>query len=226
MNASDQTTTGVCIIFSYLLKVASTKQGNTSTNHDDERDKLIERYLYDTTIFCLNILTNIVEMVPHSAKYMIEHITVNDEGVNAITWLSRWVVSTTSGFRKSIMKGSFGSQGETDESTTGGDELKAGEEGNLVTAGNGFVLLAYLMLEDEQSSSSTASIRDAVIEELPFDENGASGGIQYMIKTLKAFCNFYHYSVGDLSVAVIAPIVKLISGLQKLDAVEQRKTWL
>ena len=224
MNSSDQTTTGVCIIFSYLLKVASTKQGKSSTNHDDERDKSIERYLYDTTIFCLNILTNIVEMVPHSAKYMIEHITVNDEGVNAITWLSRWVVSTTAGFRKSIMKGSFGSQGETEEST-GGDELKAGEEGNLVTAGNGFVLLAYLMLEDE-SSSSSASIRDAVIKELPIDESGASGGIQYMIKTLKAFCNFYHYSVGDLSVAVIAPIVKLIAGLQKLDVAEQRKTWL
>lgn len=226
MNASDQTTTGVCIIFSYLLKVASTKQGEASTNHDHERDKSNERYLYDTTIFCLNILTNIVEMVPHSAKYMIEHIAVNDEGVNAITWLSRWVVSTTSGFRKSIMKGSFGSQGETEETAGGGDELKAGEEGNLVTAGNGFVLLAYLMLEDEHSSSSSASIRDAVIKELPIDDSGASGGIQYMIKTLKAFCNFYHYSVGDLSVAVIAPVVKLIAGLQKLDVVEQRKAWL
>ncbi|KAK1748773.1 hypothetical protein QTG54_000712 [Skeletonema marinoi] len=226
MVASDQTTTGVCIIFSYLLKVSSTKQGKASTRHDDERDKSSERYSYDTTIFCLNILTNVVEMVPHSAKYMIEHIVVNDVcRVNAIPWLARWVVSTTSGFRKSIMKGSFGSQGETEESA-GSDELKAGEEGNLVTAGNGFVLLAYLMLEDESSSSSTSSIRDAVIKELPVDESGASGGIQYMIKTLKAFCNFYHYSVGDLSVAVIAPVVKLIAGLQKLDVVEQRKAWL
>ncbi len=224
MTASDQSTTGVCVIFSYLLKAASTKQGKSTSSHDDDKDKSRERYLYDTTIFCLNILTNIVEMVPHSAKNMIENITVNDEGVSAISWLTRWIVSSTSGFRQSIMKGSFGSQGETEEST-GGDELKAGEEGNLVTAGNGFVLLAYLMLEDE-SSSSSESIRDAVIKELPFDESGASGGIQYMIKTLKAFCNFYHYSVGDLSVAVIAPIVKLIAGLQKLDVVEQRKTWL
>eukprot|EP00986_Skeletonema_menzelii_P003518 scaffold1089_cov131-Skeletonema_menzelii.AAC.11 len=219
MVASDQKTTGVCIIFSYLLKAASAKQGN-----DDDIDKSRERYLYDTTIFCLNILTNIVEMVPHSAKHMIEHIAINDEGVSAIPWLTRWIVSSTSGFRKSIMKGSFGSQGETEESASG-DELKAGEEGNLVTAGNGFVLLAYLMLEDEPSSSSV-SIRDVVIKELPIDESGASGGIQYMIKTLKAFCNFYHYSVGDLSVAVIAPIVKLIAGLQKLDVAEQRKTWL
>ena len=43
-----------------------------------------------------------------------------------------------------------------------------------------------------------------------------------MIKTLKAFCNFYHYSVGDLSVAVIAPVVKLIAGLEKIDMVERQ----
>ena len=223
MVVSDQTTTGVCIIFSYLLKIVSTKQRKATPNHDD--DKASERYSYDTSIFCLNILTNIVEMVPHSAKHMIEHIFVTDAGINAISWLARWVVSTTSGFQNSIMKGSFGSQGKLEESA-GGDELKAGEEGNLVTAGNGFVLLAYLMLEDESASSTSLSIRDAVIKELPFDGSGASGGIQYMIKTLKAFCNFYHYSVGDLSVAVIAPIVKLIAGLQKLDVAEQRKSWL
>ena len=122
------------------------------------------------------------------------------------------------------MKGSFGSDDK--EHSSDGDELQAGEEGNLVTAGNGFVLLAYLMLEDETSSSSSSSIRDKVVKELPIDESGSSGGIQYMIKTLKAFCNFYHYSVGDLSVAVIAPIVKLIAGLEKLDVIEQRKSWL
>jgi hypothetical protein len=226
MVASDQTMTGVCIIFSYLLRIVSTKQGKVTTNHDDDiRDKSSERYSYDTTIFCLNILTNIVEMVPHSAKHMIENIIITDEGMNAISWLTRWVVSTTSGFQKSIMQGSFGSEGET-ETSAGGDELKAGEEGNLVTAGNGFVLLAYLMLDDESSSSTSSKIRDAVIKELPFDESGTSGGIQYMIKTLKAFCNFYHFSVGDLSVAVIAPVVKLIAGLQKLDVMEQRKAWL
>lgn len=224
MISSDQTTSGVCIIFSYLLRVVSMKKGKVTTNHDDDSDKSSERYSYDTTIFCLNILTNIIEMVPHSARHMIENIVVTDGGIHAIAWLTRWVVSTTSGFQKSIMQGSFGSQVETGAS--GGDELKAGEEGNLVTAGNGFVLLAYLMLEDESSISTSSRIRDAIIKELPFDESGTSGGIQYMIKTLKAFCNFYHYSVGDLSVAVIAPVVKLIAGLQKIDMMEQRKAWL
>lgn len=224
MISSDQTTSGVCIIFSYLLRVVSMKKGKVTTNHDDDSDKSSERYSYDTTIFCLNILTNIIEMVPHSARHMIENIVVTDGGIHAIAWLTRWVVSTTSGFQKSIMQGSFGSQVETGAS--GGDELKAGEEGNLVTAGNGFVLLAYLMLEDESSISTSSRIRDAIIKDLPFDESGTSGGIQYMIKTLKAFCNFYHYSVGDLSVAVIAPVVKLIAGLQKIDMMEQRKAWL
>ena len=238
MSSTDQTTTGVSIIFSYLMDVVS-KKYKKSTSRGNGSDNLSDKYSYDAIIFCLNILTNVVEMAPHSAKHMMECITVTDNDTNAITWLTRWVVSITSGFQKSIMKGSFGSEAKTKESAGDSfcckaatseesppEELKAGEEGNLVTAGNGFVLIAYLMLDDELASSSPSSIRDSVIKELPVDNAGTSGGIQYMIKTLKAFCNFYHYSVGDLSVAVIAPVVKLISGLEKLDMVEQRKAWL
>jgi hypothetical protein len=228
MVESDKTTsaTGVSIIFTHLLNTVSKQHRKPITTHDeDDGNKSNEKYSYDTTIFCLNILTNIIETAPQTAKHMIENIVITNEEMDAISWLTRWVVSTTSGFQKSVMKGSFGSDDK--EHSSDGDELQAGEEGNLVTAGNGFVLLAYLMLEDETSSSSSLSIRDKVVKELPIDESGASGGIQYMIKTLKAFCNFYHYSVGDLSVAVIAPIVKLISGLEKLDVqIEQRKSWL
>lgn len=224
--SDDTIVTGFYIIFSYLLRIVSKKQERPATNYDEDIYKSNERYWYDTTIFCLNTLTNIVEMVPHTAKHLIEHIVVTDEGINAVSWLTRWVVSTTSGFQKSVMKGSFGSDHGDREHSADSDELKAGEEGNLVTAGNGFVLLAYLMLDDDSSSSSSSSIRMAVLKELPIDASGSSGGIQFMMKTLKAFCNFYHYSVGDLSVAVIAPVVKLIAGLQKLDVVEQRKAWL
>lgn len=224
---SDKTTsaTGVSIIFTHLLNTVSKQHRKSTATHDeDDGNKSNEKYSYDTTIFCLNILTNIIETAPLTAKHMIENIVITNEEMNAISWLTRWVVSTTSGFQESVMKGSFGSDDK--QHSSDGDELQAGEEGNLVTAGNGFVLLAYLMLEDETSSSSSSSIRDKVVKELPIDESGSSGGIQYMIKTLKAFCNFYHYSVGDLSVAVIAPIVKLISGLEKLDVIEQRKSWV
>mmetsp|Transcript_9583 Transcript_9583/g.17566 ORF Transcript_9583/g.17566 Transcript_9583/m.17566 type:complete len:178 (+) Transcript_9583:1-534(+) len=142
--------------------------------------------------------------------------------IPGLTWLVRWVVSKTTGFQNSVMKGSFGSQDETNTAIDT-NELKAGEEENLVISGNGFVLLACLMVDHEHVSSG--SIRDSILKELPIDSDGNSGGIQFMIKTLKAFCNFYHYSVGDLSVAVIAPVVKLITGLEEINEAEQQAKW-
>ena len=41
--------------------------------------------------------------------------------------------------------------------------------------------------------------------------------VTFIINTLKAFCNFYHYAIGDLSVAVVAPVKTLI---EKLDALK------
>jgi hypothetical protein len=174
-------------------------------------------------------MTNMVEMAPSETRNMFEKIVVNE--CSGLTWLTRWVVSKTLGFRDSLMKGSFGSNAcATDDGGIGLVEradsgLESGEEENLVTSGNGFVLLAYLIVEecDSPSSSWTSSlqgIRDCILKELPInDEDGESGGIQYIIKVLKAFCNFYHYSVGDLSVAVIAPVVKLITGLEKMNII-------
>ncbi|KAL7466154.1 hypothetical protein ACHAXS_006446 [Conticribra weissflogii] len=217
--------TGLDIIFTQLLR---TSHFNTPVITCAERFN--ERSRYDSNILCLNILTNVVEMVPHPTKATIAGMTITDKdmdsrdlSISVVAWLSRWIVSKTTGFQKSVMKGSFGSTkvvttSSATISTVNNDddsELKAGEEGNLVTAGNGFVLLSYLMLNDDSSSSQT--IQDIVIGELPMDKDGKSGGIQFMIKTMKAFCNFYHYSVGDLSVAVISPIVRLIAGLEKLD---------
>lgn len=217
--------TGLDIILTRLIR---NSQFNTEIISGAARFN--EKSRYDSNILCLNILTNVVEMVPHPTKATIVGMTVTKEAskssdlnMSAVAWLSRWIVSKTSGFRKSVMKGSFGSAAVAKSSSASDieenydeySELKAGEEGNLVTAGNGFVLLSYLMLNDNSFSSQT--IQDIVIGELPIDEDGTSGGIQFMIKTMKAFCNFYHYSVGDLSVAVISPIIKLIAGLEKLD---------
>lgn len=107
------------------------------------------------------------------------------------------------------MKGTFGSSA----SPAIDNELKTGENDNLVISGNGFVLLAYLIIGDDFTSHK---IRDAVLKELPVDHNGVTGGIQFIVKVLKAFCNYYHCTVGDISIAIIAPVVKLISGLELL----------
>jgi hypothetical protein len=202
-STSSNHTTGVGIVFCYLFRTVSLMQ--TKRAH--------HKMMYDHAIFCLNILTNTVEMDPDQAKRVIEAIVFDVDGAeeqSGLSWLTRWIVSTTSGFRESVMKGSFGSSASTHVD----NELKTGEDDNLVTAGNGFVLLASLMIGDDVSSRNN---RDIIQEELPIDQNGISGGIQFIVKVLKAFCNYYHYTVGDISVAVIAPVVKLITGLELLD---------
>jgi hypothetical protein len=55
-------------------------------------------------------------------------------------------------------------------------------------------------------------IRFVILEELPGDDRDAK--LAFVKNTLKAFCNFYHFSVGGLSVAVIAPIKELIKKLE------------
>jgi len=200
--------TGLDIIFSYLFQSVSKQPKSTP-----------QKMNYDNIIFCLNILTNIIEMVPNPTKSVIESIVVDVDGsekINGISWLAQWIVSKTSGFKDSILEGSFGSKSRV--SNVDLDELKAGEEDNLVTSGNGFVLLACLMIDDAESPSH--SIRNSVLKELPIDNDGNFIGFQFIVRTLKAFCNFYHYSVGDLSVAVIAPVVKLITGLEQMDSVK------
>ncbi|KAL3822615.1 hypothetical protein ACHAXA_006400 [Cyclostephanos tholiformis] len=215
-STSSSQITGLDVIFSYLFKIASLKQDRSA--HQQKMD-------YDNSIFCLNIITNTVEMAPDLTKRIIEKIVL-EEGcaskeastrLSGLTWLTRWVVSKTLGFQDSVMKGSFGSKA----SSTDDNELELGEEENLVLSGNGFVLLAYLIIDNgSHSGLSFPNIRDVIIKELPFHKDGKSGGTHFMIKVLKAFCNFYHYSVGDLSVAVIAPVTKLIAGLKSISGLK------
>ena len=98
----------------------------------------------------------------------------------------------------------------------------ASEEDRLVAAGNACVLLACLMTEPEEISEepeSTNTIRNLIIEQMPKHEDGSSTGVTMIINTLRAFCNFYHYSLGELSVAVVTPVKKLIQELEDLQAV-------
>ena len=195
--AKSKRISGLDILFSHLYKTVAA---------GGELDSIENKADYDSAIYCLTILSNVVEMSPSLSKGNFEKMVVS--GTSAISWLAQWVVSRTSGFKRSVMQASFGSQDVSPADEDVG--LKEGEEDNLLAAGNGFVLLASLMI-DESSSFPISSIRSSIIEELPEQR------IQFMINTLKAFCNLYHYSVGDLSVAVIFPVKKLISGLELLD---------
>ena len=70
--------------------------------------------------------------------------------------------------------------------------------------------------EGPNVDEDTSKIRQTILSEMPMDARGRRIGVTLIIKTLKAFCNFYHYSIGDLSVAIVAPVLKLIRGLESI----------
>jgi hypothetical protein len=133
-----------------------------------------------------------------------------------LTWLSRWLFNETTSFRDAVMRGTFGEKADQDTSIEMRD-LENHEDEHLITAGNGFILMACLMIqsnvEDQQLS---AKIRKLILDELQVNKNG--GGLLLIKNTLKAFCNFYHYSLGDLSVAIVAPVGRIIAEVETMQA--------
>jgi hypothetical protein len=184
----------------HILKVVIDNEGPSST----------DKMRYDSVIFCLNTLTNVVES--GGSRKILAEMEVPGSGDKELflTWLTRWVVSQTTSFRDAVAGSTFGSSPSKHASR----QLDAQEDEKLVAAGNGFVLLACLMEDNHGSTDSavTDGIRDLVLAQVPGDDSDTS--ITFMKNTLKAFCNFYHYSIGDLSVAVVAPVKKLIEQLE------------
>ena len=111
-------------------------------------------------------------------------------------------------------------------------DLTKEEEESLVLAGNGFTFLVWFMkqpqnadkislcdsnrtsldlMEHEQKNNNELAItRQQIFSLMPY-----SKGKLYISNTLKAFSNYYHYSIGELSFAVVAPVRKLIIELER-----------
>jgi hypothetical protein len=181
--------------------------------HRREMDQ--ESHRYDSTIFCLSTLSNIIEG-PGVRRQLTETCVTTKDGNSIlwIRWLCRWLVEQTAGFRDAIL-----SIGNITGSRESERELQHNEDDKLVAAGNGCVLLACLMKEPEEllgrdaEELSTMAIRRLILDEMPLDKNGEPTGVTLIINTLKAFCNFYHFSLGDLSLAIVGPVKKLIDQL-------------
>lgn len=181
---------------------------------DEDWPRSTDKLRYDAVIFCLNTLTNVVES-GGTRKTFAEMVVPGSDGNEPfLAWLSRWLVSQTTSFRDAVIGSTFGSSPSKHASR----QLDSQEDERLVTAGNGFVFLACLMIDgggdNSADSAATSKIRDLVLAELPGDNGDAS--LTFVKNSLKAFCNFYHYSVGDLSVAVVAPVKKLIEQLEAI----------
>jgi len=164
-------------------------------------------FCYDLVIFCLNTMTNVTDHVnaPEAlAEYKMSETLF-------IVWLTRWLVQHTGSFRDAIANGSFGHSNDSNEK--GERALEKEEEEDLVTAGNGFILLACLMKPQRTSTQNVIARRKTILAEMPQEVDP----IKFMINTLKAFCNFYHYSVGSLSIAIVTPVKLLIDILKDID---------
>jgi len=226
--AENSCLTGIGVILYNLhrMVMAQKMMNGDKVGSNESRDK----HCYDAVIFCLNILTNVVEVAAfRGARRQIYELRLPSEwdGIDdqafssSLAWLASWLTDQTTSYRDAVMKGSFGDEGQ---SFSHGDneprDLEKHEEEYLVTAGNGFILLAYLMKADDEVDAAgdkmTTSIREAILSQMPTDDGGRDIGITLMIKTLKAFCNFYHFSIGPLSVAIVTPVLKLIKDLESI----------
>ena len=238
---------GISIVLHLLHKLVSLQQQmkcsllkrqiKGAVTYNVDKDKRLH-HCYDAIIFCLNILANILETTSSfdAKKAIFEtKVSLNNNHEQdkelALSWLARWVVSQTRPYRDAVMTGSFGKKKKKEfMNEEVSRDLEKHEDEYLVTAGNGFILLACLMrvtaVSDETESNDTyilkeekvltQHIRDVIFSQMPKDDLGNCTGKTLVINTLKAFCNFYHYSVGELSVAIVNPVLKLIKGIEEL----------
>jgi hypothetical protein len=90
---------------------------------------------------------------------------------------------------------------------TSNDSVPPDEEGSLMAAGNGCVVLALLIAghghdSDQPYDEFTKSCRNVINNEISDglrDEDGVATGVSLVINTLKAFRNLWLSKIGDCS---------------------------
>ena len=166
----------------------------------------------DLAVFTLDTLANLIESSMAKSSHVhaeLARLRVTDKTgrrakrVLFLPWLVKHLVRLTDSFRFELL-GNEMNQSETDSSILVEDR----ERSNLLLAGNGFVLLAYLLVGNHNKD-----IESMIINELP--GTTFSHKIHFLSKALMAFCNFYRHVVGDLSVAIVAPVQSLLQGLKQ-----------
>jgi hypothetical protein len=211
--------TGVEVLGQILYQSASDPKSKSS------------KVVYDTRIFCLNTLTNIVrEDSDGEIRNIFATMTFPNEKdekqpVDFLEWLSAWVVGQTDSFRDSIMKGSFGNKQNGKNDSHSQRELTDQEHEQLAMAGNGCALLGSLLMEPSMAGKSkkdmdrmVQTIREKILSEMPLDDTtGLPSGTTFLKNTLRAWSNLLYFSIGDLSVALVAPVRKLISSLERME---------
>ncbi len=219
---------GVEMLAKTLHTLAKVQQEirNSSSKHLES----YQQHAFDAIVFSLNTLTNVLETSSsNEARKLISklhvHGSIKDGNSSMLSWLTCWVVNQTSSFQDAVIFENSGEDQLNDLSQNSNSQrdLEHHEDEFLVQAGNGFILLACFLLGGNESKNDDAldasldkQIHEDIMSEMPKNDNGSSMGITLIVNTLKAFCNYYKFSIGDLSVAVIDPVRKLISKLEAM----------
>jgi hypothetical protein len=208
-----------------LLNLTNSKRaGSTRLTRASDHDM----HQYDGTIFCLTTLANVTEGAGIGRMLMEIKLELHSgKTLSWLEWLCQWLVKQTETFRQEILsigktkKLKMGSIRTAAATTTTADsengELHEEEEEKLVAAGNGSVVLACLITEsDDGDPESSISVRNLIKKQMPLNSDGSSSGLSLVVNTLKAYCNYYHMSMGEMSVAVVSPVRKLINDLEEI----------
>jgi len=160
--------------------------------------------------------------------------------ISWLKWLCQWIVKQTDSFQEEIL--AIGNTKASNKDTKNGgqnsandrnsnsnntnhdeeEELHKHEEEKLVAAGNGCVVLACLITEpNDDDPESSVTIQTLIKDQMPPNKDGSSSGLTLIVNTLKAYCNYYHISMGQVSFAIIAPVKKLIDELDDIVKVEE-----
>jgi hypothetical protein len=159
----------------------------------------------DTTIFCLNTLANILESGGSWEPF--GKIKVGDDNEPFLKWVTKFVVRETKSFQNAVVESSFSSS----DNRHAERQLDRHENEALMMAGNAFIFLTCILVQ--VSAKTSDQIQLDIFAELPGETEAAK--LLFIKNTLKAFCNLYHFSVGALSVAIVAPVKKLLVDLEK-----------
>ena len=196
----------------FLHRTITTQLNFHDIGMDKDLSEKMVHFYYDWTIFTLNIFTNLAESSRFHEVRSVFMNTVIDGSRCALLWLTDWAVTETHAFRDQTIESN---EPATEVSPDHRLDRREGE--SLVTAGNAFILLTCMMRKTSKFREDADQARNIIFGRLPMDVRlTGQGQINFIIKTLTAFCNYYHYSIGDLSAAVIGPVKLLLSELEEM----------
>jgi len=202
----------------------STKGKSTNSKSATDHDM----HHYDGAVFCLTTLANVTEGAGIGRMLAEIEVTLNSGKTSSwLEWLCQWTINRTETFQHEILSIGNTSKSKKNivesaaaDSTNG--EFQQDDVENLLAAGNGCVVLACLITEpDDDDLESSKNVRNLIMKQMPLNSDGSSSGLSFVVNTLKAYCNYYHMSMGHMSVAVVAPVKQLIVELEEVAQIDE-----